>query len=176
MMLGSANLINPSNSASAMSFQSEQDIAFTINPTVNITVSGDLVINNLTPGDYKDSNIITVTASSNALAGYTLSSTVGNSTHSSPSFNNTNLNHTNGTNTFTNLATNKSSLDNFDSSSNTWGYSWCNGACNTSTASTSWVSGNVGSTQTGYNGLPIYTTSSPVQLVNSNSAGSSTIS
>ena len=173
IILSSSAIILPT---SAESFQSSQSLSFTLNPTISITVSGDLSIESLTPGDYKDSNIITVTATSNAIAGYTLSGTVGNSTHSSPSFNNTNLNHTNGTNTFTNLSTNKTSLSDFDENSNTWGYSWCSGTCSTSTETTSWVSGNVGSTTQGYNGLPLYTTDSPTQFINSTSSDSSTIS
>ena len=164
------------SNVSAESYESSVGLSFTLNPTITVSVSGDLSINNLSPGDYKDSNIILVTAESNAVSGYSLSSTVGNSTHTSPSFNNTNLNHSNGTNTFTNLSTNKASLSAFDENTNTWGYSWCDGTCNAGTDPSLWVSGSLGSTSTGYNGLPIYTTDSPIQLVNSSTSGASTIS
>ena len=161
---------------SAESYESSVGISFTLNPTINVTVSGDLTIPNLTPGDYKDSNIILVTAESNAVSGYSLSSTVGNSTHTSPSFNNTNLNHTNGTNTFTNLSTNKASLSAFDENNNTWGYSWCDGTCNAGTDPSLWVSGSLGSTATGYNGLPLYSSSNAITMVDTTTSGSSTIS
>lgn len=161
---------------SAESYESSVGLSFTLNPTITVSVSGDLSINNLSPGDYKDSNIILVTAESNAVSGYSLTSTVGNSTHTSPSFNNTNLNHTNGTNTFTNLSTNKASLSAFDENTNTWGYSWCIGTCNAGTDPSLWVSGNLGSTATGYNGLPLYSSSNAITMVDTTAPGSSTIS
>ena len=158
--------------AHAVTFESEQGIAFTFNPTVTISITGGtgassdgLTITNLTPGDVKDSNIITVSASANTPLGYSLSSTVGSST-----YNTTELRKdgTSTANKFTNLTANVSSLSNF--SDNTWGYSY-----STDSGST-WISGDITSTTaTGYNGLPIYTTSSPIKLINSSSAGSSSI-
>ncbi|MBR0465625.1 hypothetical protein IJJ02_02460 [Candidatus Saccharibacteria bacterium] len=157
---------------SALSYESEQGVAFTFNPTVTISITGGtgatndgLTITNLTPGDVKDSNIITVSASANTPLGYSLSSTVGSST-----YNTTELRKdgTSTANKFTNLSTNKASLSNFDD--NTWGYSY-----STDSGST-WISGDITSTTaTGYNGLPIYTTSSPIKLINSSTAGSSSI-
>ena len=158
--------------ASAETFESAQGISFTFNPTVKITITGGtgatsdgLTIDNLTPGDYKDSNIITVTASSNSPLGYTLSSTVGSST-----YNSTELRRggTETANKFTNLTTNKASLSAFDPGY--WGYSY-----STNSGST-WISGDIVSgTSAGYNGLPIYTTSSPIKLINSSTASESSV-
>ena len=167
--LAFASIFSFSN-ANAVTFESEQGVAFTFNPTVTISITGGtgatndgLTITNLTPGDVKDSNIITVSASANTPLGYSLSSTVGSST-----YNTTELRKdgTSTANKFTNLTTNVSSLSNF--SDNTWGYSY-----STDSGST-WISGDITSTTaTGYNGLPIYTTSSPIKLINSSTAGSS---
>ena len=169
--LAFASIFSFSN-ANAVTFESEQGVAFTFNPTVTISITGGtgatndgLTITNLTPGDVKDSNIITVSASANTPLGYSLSSTVGSST-----YNTTELRKdgTSTANKFTNLSTNKASLSNFDD--NTWGYSY-----STDSGST-WISGDITSTtNTGYNGLPIYTTSSPIKLINSSTAGSSSI-
>ena len=169
--LASASIFGFSNTH-AVTFESEQGVAFTFNPTVTISITGGtgatndgLTITNLTPGDVKDSNIITVSASANTPLGYSLSSTVGSST-----YNTTELRKdgTSTTNKFTNLTANVSSLSNF--SDNTWGYSY-----STDSGST-WISGDITSpTATGYNGLPIYTTSSPIKLINSSTAGSSSI-
>ena len=160
------------SAAHAVTFESEQGVAFTFNPTVTISITGGtgassdgLTITNLTPGDVKDSNIITVSASANTPLGYSLSSTVGSST-----YNTTELRKdgTSTANKFTNLSTNKASLSNFDD--NTWGYSY-----STDSGST-WISGDITSTTaTGYNGLPIYTSSSPIKLINSSTAGSSSV-
>jgi uncharacterized protein (TIGR02145 family) len=102
--------------------------------------SADLNIYNLSPGTAADSNIIKVTATSNNATGYVITATVGDNTHSNPSYSNTSLNHIGNTgNTFTSLATNASlaSL----TTDNTWGYS---------------ISDN-GSTWSNYSGLPLYT-------------------
>ena len=103
----------------AESYESSVGLSFTLNPTITLTVSGDLSINNLSPGDYKDSNIITVTAESNAVSGYTVSSTVGSSSNASTELR---KDGTDTTNKFTNLTTNKASLSAFDENNNTWGY------------------------------------------------------
>ena len=157
----------------AESYESSVGLSFTLNPTITLTVSGDLSINNLSPGDYKDSNIITVTAESNAVSGYTVSSTVGSSSNASTELR---KDGTDTTNKFTNLTTNKASLSAFDENNNTWGYSWCNGTCNAGTDPSLWVSGNVGDTSTGYNGLPLYNSSSSITMVDTTAPGSSTIS
>ena len=129
--------------ARAQEFQSPEQVQFTFNSTISVNITGgDLVIGSLTPGDGKDSNIITVTTSSNATAGYNVYGSVGSDT-----ITNTNLTHTNGSNTFTSINT-TTALNNFQD--NQWGYAY-----STDSGST-WVSGNVGSTNVGYNGLPLY--------------------
>ena len=161
---------------SALSYSSEEHVKFTLNPNITIDISGNLNIFDLAPGSSSDSNIITVTASSNAIAGYSLSSTVGNSTHTNPSYNNTNLNHSNGSNTFTNLDTNRPTLNDFNPNINSWGYSY-SPCTNTDCANTpNWISGDITSTTNpGYNGLPLYTTSNPIKLINESTAGTKSV-
>ena len=152
---------------SALSYESSQGISFTLNPSISVTVSGDLTIANLTPGDYKDSNSITVTANSNSIAGYTLSSTVGSSTNTSTELRKDGVDTTNK---FSSITTNKASLSNFDDSTNTWGYSY------STDSGTTWQSGDItGTPATGYNGLPLYTSSSSIKLINSTTSGSSSV-
>ena len=130
------------NSVSALTYQNDTNIDFTINPTISVSLSGDLIINDLVPGSYSDSNIITVNVATNASHGYYLAATVGTSST------NANLNHSsNSSYKFTNLTTNKTTLSGFDD--NQWGYSYStdNGA--------NWVSGSQGATSAGYNGLPL---------------------
>ena len=155
----------------ALSYESEQGISFTLNPTISVTLSSNaMTINDLAPGNTSDSNIIKVTAESNAVAGYTLSSTVGNNT----TYNTTNMLHTNGTNTFTNLSSNKATLASFDPS--TWGYSYAPCTTTECTNTPSWISGDItGTTNSGYNGLPLYTTANPIKLINATTPGSSAV-
>ena len=155
----------------AESYESSVGVSFTLNPTISITLTGgpsnngDLVISNLTPGDYKDSNTITVSASSNALSGYSVSSTVGSSTNNSTELR---MNGIDTTNKFTNLTSNETLLSNFDD--NTWGYSYSIDSGST------WISGDITATTTpGYNGLPVYTTTSPIKLISTSNSGSSSV-
>ncbi|MBR0465180.1 hypothetical protein IJJ02_00065 [Candidatus Saccharibacteria bacterium] len=158
---------NVFDNASAESYESNVGVSFTLNPSISVTVSGDLTIANLTPGDYKDSNNITVTANSNSIAGYTLSSTVGSSTNTSTELRKDGVDTTNK---FSSITTNKASLSNFDDSTNTWGYSY-----STDSGST-WISGDItGTPLTGYNGLPLYTSSNSIKLINSTTSGSSSV-
>ena len=174
------------NLASAVSYQSSSDIEFTFSPTITISITGsndgNLVIPNLVPGDYQDSNIITITASSNAVAGYTLTSTVGDSTNAS---NELRKDGTNTTNKFTSITSNKASLSTFDDNANTWGYSYCNDT-NDCTDTTNWISGDITITDpssslyptTGYNGYTYDTTTSTSDTIthlSSTTSGSSTI-
>ena len=151
---------------SALSYQSNEPLSFTFAPTVQITISDNLTIPSLSPGDGKDSNIITVTASSNAMSGYTLSSTVGDST-TYP----TNELRKDGTNTtykFTNLISNTDSLTNFHD--NEWGYSY------STDSGTTWQSGDItGTPALGYDGLPLYTTETPITLINSTNASTNSV-
>ena len=155
------------NNANALTYQSPVDMQFTFNPTVSINVSGDLVIPDLAPGSSSDSNIITITAGSNDAHGYKLYGTVGSS---SSNYTDLRLSSSNTTNVFTNLSSNKAALSNF--SDNTWGYSY------STDSGSSWVSGNVGSTSSGYNGLPLYNSSnnaSGVILANTSSASETSL-
>lgn len=163
-----------SDAAHALTYESEQGISFTFNPTISVSItdgtgtgSDGLTIANLTPGDYKDSNAITVSVSSNAISGYTLSSSVGSSSNASTELR---KDGTSTTNIFSSITSNVASLSAFDSGSNTWGYSY-----STDSGST-WISGDItGTTNTGYNGLPIYTTSSLVKFIDTSAAGTSSI-
>ena len=152
---------------SALTYQDEIDMQFTFNPTVQIAVSGDLIIPDLAPGSSSDSNIITVTAGSNDAHGYILYGTVGSSTNN---YTDLRLSSSNTTNVFTNLSSNKATLSNF--SDNTWGYSY------STDSGSSWVSGSVGSTSSGYNGLPLYNSSnnaSGVILASTSSASETSL-
>ena len=138
---------------SAESYEGSVGISFTLNPTINVTVSGDLTIPNLTPGDYKDSNNITVTTSSNSIAGYSLYANTGDSSNNS---NELRKDGTSTTNKFTSITSDVASLSEF--TDNTWGYSYCNVSTNCAT-STNW---------TNYSYLPKYSDSNDKLLIANN--------
>ena len=138
--------------ASALTYQEEIPVSFTFNRGLSLSVSAsDLHIYNLTPGTSDDSNIITVTTTTNNVTGYSLTASVGSSTNAS-----TNL--VNGSNNFASIATN-ASLSSL-TTDNTWGYS---------------ISTNNGSTWSNYSGLPIYTASSWKELASVNTNGTTSI-
>ena len=141
--------------SSALTYQQDIPVSFTFNSSIILTLSSaDLRINNLVPGTASDSNIITVSATSNNSTGYVVTATVGDNTHSNPSFSNTSLNHKSNTgSTFTSLATN-ASLANI-TNDNTWGYT---------------ISDD-GNTWANYSGLPIYTAEAGKTLKESNTNG-----
>ena len=158
--------------ASALTYQENVDVNFTLLPAVSISLSSsDLIINNLTPGQNLDSNIITLTAASNSPAGYTISSTVGNSTD----YTTTNLKHSTDTSAtpakFTSLATTDSIADLANLTAGYWGYSysldhgehWINAT----------KTGDVNNP--GYSGLPLYTTETPTELLTVSTSASSTL-
>ena len=158
--------------ASALTFQNNANVEFTLNPTINITLSSnDLIIDNLAPGSASDSNIITATVSTNAGWGYYLSATANTSGG------NTNLTHeTSSTDVFTSLSSNAPDLPSMPD--NTWGYSYCNNTTDCSN-STNWISGDTGSAIAGYNGLPLDGNDSGatgVKLLSTNSFSTSTSS
>ena len=128
---------------SALTYQNSTDVEFTINPSINITLSDpNLIIDNLTPGSSSDSNIITVNISTNAGYGYYMSATAGTSTG------NTDLtNQSSSSAKFTNLSSNVATLSSFPD--NNWGYSY------STDNGTTWISGSEGNTNAGYNGLPL---------------------
>ena len=134
------------NNVSALSYQSEVGIGFTINPTLSVSLSSNnLVISNLIPGSSSDSNSINISVATNASYGYTLSVNASSE----------NLVHSNNTNTFSSIATdaNLASL----TADNTWGYS---------------TSLDSGSTWSNYNGLSI---SDSIALINKDYNDSSDI-
>ena len=144
VFLGFVILINIIK-VSALSYQNDVDISFTFLPVLSINLSGNLAIENLVSGSSSDSNIITISTSSNNIVGYDIKATVGNSTHD---YTDLRLNSSDSTNVFSSLDSNKATLSNF--ADDTWGYSY------STDDGTTWVSGNTGSTSTGYNGLPLY--------------------
>jgi hypothetical protein len=64
-------------SVSSITYQSNLGVGFTFNPSIKISLSGDLVINDLSPGSAADSNSISVAIATNSSSGYNLSATVG---------------------------------------------------------------------------------------------------
>ena len=147
--------VSLTSSTSALTYQEDIPVSFTFNSSVVLTLSSaDLNIYNLSPGTSSDSNIIKVTATSNNSTGYVITATVGDNTHSNPSYSNTSLNHIGNTgNIFSSIATNAdlASLTN----DNTWGYA---------------ISDN-GSTWSNYSGLPLYTAESGKTLKELNTNG-----
>ena len=150
LMISSMGVFTEGN-ASALTYSSDTDIEFTFNSVISINLSSpNLVISDLAPGEYSDSNIITVGATTNASMGYQLSATVGQKNGTDAL-----VNTTSSSNTFANLTSTKATLANF--TDNTWGYSYCTDTstnCGTSGSAT-WVSGSKGSTTAGYAGLPL---------------------
>ena len=125
------------------SSSSSANASITVANTINLTLTGgDLVIDNLTPGNASDSNIITATITSNSPYGYHLSATTGTSTGTTSLVNTADSNFS-----FTNLSANKASLNDF--SDNTWGYSY------STDNGTTWISGDYGTALSGYNGLTL---------------------
>ena len=105
------------DNSSALTYSSNAEVGFTFNPTISLNLSGDLLINNLSPGSVSDSNTINVNVSTNASQGYVLTATSGTSTT------NTDLvNQTNSAYKFSSIATN-ASLSNL-TTDNTWGFSY----------------------------------------------------
>ena len=128
---------NTFTNASAIEYQSNTNLQFTFNPTISVSISDNLVIDNLSPGTAKDSNVINVNVATNNVSGYTLSATVGNST-TNP---NNELTHiTTPTYKFTSTSTDIAELSNLEP--NTWGYNY---------------STNNGTNWHDYSTLPLYT-------------------
>ncbi len=137
-----ASLVTSVASTSALTYQSSNDVEFTFNPTISVSLSdANLIIDNLTPGSSSDSNVITVEVATNAGYGYYMTATAGTKTT------NTNLTSTTSSNLFTNVSTDAATLN--DLAANSWGYSYSkdNG--------TTWISGDTNNPSSGYNGLPL---------------------
>lgn len=161
MSFSFTNII-PTANTHAESFQSSEQLQFTLNPTISISISGNLTIESLVPGDAKDSNIITVIASSNASAGYTLTSTVGTIGNTS---NELRKGGTDTTNKFTNLTANVPALNDAGFHDNEWGYSYAICSTPECTNEPTWISGNTGSTLAGYDGYDYNTTTSTSETI-----------
>ena len=160
------------NSVSALTYSNNTDVTFTFNPTISLSVSGDLVIDNLSPNNSADSNTITVTASSNAPVGYTLYTNVGDSSNN---YTDLRMSSSDSTNVFGVLPSAVASLANMGDSK--WGYSYCNNS-NDCTSSSNWVQGSVGSTTAGYGKMPLYNDAShngDVKLADTNNSNATTI-
>ena len=119
----------------ALSEQSEAELEFTFAPSLTLQVSdSDIIIDNLMPGTSGLSNTVDVTVTTNAIYGYVLSATTGNTTYPTRNLVRDNNNYLGSivvgatTSTLTN---------------DTWGYTLDNGAT--------------------FSGLPLYTDAS-VQL------------
>ena len=161
--LGLVSLIAGS-SASALTYQEGVGVDFTIQNTITISLSSpNLVIDDLTPGTAVDSNIVTVNVQSNNPRGYTLNSTVGNSTYA-----NRNLTHASSgsASPFSSIdyGTTVSTLNGL--SPNQWGYSF------SLDDGTTWINanktGNVN--DTGYSGLPLYNDEEHITTLKESSA------
>ena len=69
--------------ASGLSYQSRVDVEFTFEPSLSLTVSAPLRIDDLDPGMMAESNTIQVTVGTNNAYGYTLTATTGNASNPS---------------------------------------------------------------------------------------------
>ena len=71
-----------SESATALTYQTGVGMNFTLEPSISVSLSNsEIYINDLAPGTSADSNVVTVTVFSNATGGYSLTSTVGDTTY-----------------------------------------------------------------------------------------------
>ena len=121
-----ANYLFPTidDGSSALTYGSNTDVSFTVNPRLSISTSTDsLAIDNLVPGTTSDSNIVTITVASNTQYGYILSAGVGGIESTDPYYSTSDLIHENSTisNVFSSVDT-SASLESLDTD-NTWGYS-----------------------------------------------------
>ncbi|MBR0480009.1 hypothetical protein IJJ49_01960, partial [Candidatus Saccharibacteria bacterium] len=141
--------------AQGLTYQTTVGVDFTINPTLTVTLSSaDLLIESLTPGSSANSNEITVTVTTNAAYGYTLSATTGSASNAtrnlvpesgSANFASIDFYNADVKGSQTSLPDNTS-----DTNSGTWGFSVDSGSH--------------------YNGLPLYTdTTNVATLLSSNS-------
>ena len=87
--------------------------------TTDSTQDADFTIDNLAPGNSKNSNVVTATVSTNSVAGYTLNAAVGDSTN----YNNTDLNPASGSDKFEMIGSSATAL-----SAGTWGMTLDSGA------------------------------------------------
>lgn len=150
-------------SVSALTYQENLDVSFEIDSSISISLSSDnLAISSLSPNTYADSNVITVTATSNNATGYVLTATTGNS----ETYTSTNL--INDANIFASLGTSDSisTMSSADVTQNgRWGYAFSINSGST------WKNATGG---TGYSGLPYYTAPG-AEIISSNTSGASSV-
>ena len=143
VVLGSTLLTTVASATSTpLTWQDEVDVQFTFNPALSVTISdGDIIIPNLGVGTRDNSNEIAITVTTNNIAGYQLSATVGNSS----TYDYRELKHeTVNTALFNSLAV--GTTLNQLSTPSTWGYSTDSG--------------------TSYSGLPKYDDTTNVAILN----------
>ena len=103
-----------------MTYQNEINVRFTFEPSLSISLSSpNLIISNLVPGNYSNSNTITVDVTTNNVTGYTLTAKVGGTGQTAA---NNSLVNTISNTAFTSLGDSDNIiLPNF--SDNKWGFS-----------------------------------------------------
>lgn len=75
-------LITTQAASAAITYQGSSDVQFTFAPSLALALTGgDFIITELFPGNSDISNEVTATVSTNSVAGYELSATVGNDTN-----------------------------------------------------------------------------------------------
>lgn len=156
----------------ALTYQSEVNPSFTINPSLSVSLSSpNLVISDLAPGSISDSNEIVVTVLSNNRTGYVLNSSVGSSTSPYSSYGrnliNSNIGTSGASNTlFSSLDYSTAPATTTLTTPSTWGYQYA-------TSSSDDDNGNVVYNDwSNYNGLPLYSDTTNVATLNSNSGPS----
>ena len=118
----------------ALTYQSSITQSFTFNEAISVSLSSpNLVISDLAPGSAGDSNVVTVSVTTNALNGYYLSATAGTSSTDTKLTNRSDSNYY-----FTSVAT-SADLDSL-TADNTWAYRF---------------STDAGTTWSNYSGLPL---------------------
>ena len=136
----------------ALTYSSDADVEFTFNPTIGVSLSSNLRIDDLAPGSTSDSNIITVSVNTNTANGYTLNATVGQATN----YETRNL-VLDGNNSYNFTSINYGASLTSLTTDNTWGYAYL-----PSTSGASW---------TRYSGLPLYSDTTHVAtLISTNEA------
>ena len=144
LLLGMVTLGMPTGKTEALTFQSSVDVSFAFNTSLSVSLSSEGIhVDDLAPGTTKDSNIVTVKVLTNNLKGYTLNSSVGNTTYDSSDL----VAEASNTAKFTSLNT-TDSLTSLEESgeTNIWGYAYLDPNLNEGT-NTTW---------TNYSGLPLY--------------------
>ena len=132
LLISSLTLISAvfaGNAAFALTAQNEAEVEFTFAPSLTLSVSdSDLIIENLMPGTSDISNTVDVTVTTNAVYGYSLLATTGNTTYPTRNLVKDNNNYLESVATDASIST---------LANDTWGYTLDNGST--------------------YSGLPLYT-------------------